>query len=73
MKAKVLKHKRLSSTFGQVINLLNHTVHIWPTNIPDLFPCTTTISTLKEINKNKIGDWEKQLEDYEMIDIEIVF
>ena len=68
MIVKVLKHKQMTNTFGHIAHLAKNVVHVWPTNIPELFPESASIETIKELNKGNKGDWKEQIENYEMVE-----
>lgn len=74
MKVKVLRYKKRADVYGHMIFMdTMNTLHIWPSNIPDLFPTTASIDTIKDsaANQSKLGSWKKDLENYEMVDAEI--
>ena len=71
MIVKVLRHKKMPDTYGHVIHMRD-AVFIWPTNIPDLFPTTATVESLRELHKNRKGDWEEELDNYSMVEAQVV-
>lgn len=71
MIVKALKHKTLPETFGHIVHTSIGTAHIWPSNIPDLFPSSADINTIREINRYKEGNWRSQIDQYEMVGVEV--
>lgn len=72
MLVTVLKHKKLPNTYGHIVHLTPYVSNIYPTNIPDLFPSTTTLDTLKGVQRGKGGNWETVIEEYEMDSMELL-
>jgi hypothetical protein len=68
MIVKVLKHKTMADTYGHVVHLGKEVVHIWPTNVPELFPPSASLETLKELHRSNKGEWQEQIDNYEMVE-----
>lgn len=71
MIVKILKHKILPETYGQIIHRNLDSANILPCNIPDLFPETASIQSLKILNKDREGNFKERIDDYDMIDMTI--
>jgi len=74
MKVRVLRYKKRADIYGHMVFMDNdRDLRIWPTNIPDLFPSTASIESIRNsaINQSKTGSWDKDLDNYDMVDAEI--
>jgi len=75
MKYKTLKHKYMPETFGVFVNhdegeIRDADTEIYFSAKPELLGIETTIDKLKELNKQRTSF--EQLDDYEVIDIEVL-
>ena len=75
MKFKTLKHKRMLDTFGVFVNQDHGEIRDADTEIyfsakPELLGIETTIDKIKELNKYRTSF--EQLDDYELVDVEVV-
>lgn len=66
LKFKALKHKTLEGIFGYIFE--DEIAH---TEIPKLHPMTATMDLIKHLNEGQLF-FIKQLEDYDLVEIEVI-
>jgi hypothetical protein len=71
MVVKVLKHRKLVETFGHIFHPTIDTAQLWPSNIPDLFPASTTMETLRELNDKRAGNFKDVINEYDIVEHEL--